>query len=103
MSISGIGSSSHPVAGAASAGGSKPSGAAGAKSPEEDFLDYARMSPAERMRAAMLQEMGLTEDDLAKMSADERAKVNDEIARRIREKALEANEKRPGMIVDVAA
>lgn len=103
MSISGIGSQSYPVAGAAPAGASKPSGAAGAKSPEEDFLEFARMSPAERMRASMLQEMGLTEDDLAKMSADERAKVNDEIARRIRDKALETSEKRTGMIVDVAA
>lgn len=104
MSISGIGSTLGPPSGPAPAGGSKPSsGVGGPKSPEEDFLEFARMSPAERMRAAILREMGITEEELAKMGPEERANVNEEIAKRLRDQALQARERQPGMIVDVSA
>jgi hypothetical protein len=103
MSISGIGSALGPPSSAAAAGGSKPSGVGGPKSPEEDFLEFARMSPAERMRAAILKEMGITEEDLAKMGPEERAEVSKEVAERIRDKALHSREKQSGMIVDVSA
>jgi hypothetical protein len=103
MPFRGIGSSSKPVGGAAPASGPKASGIGGPKSAEEELLDYARMSPAERMRSAILQEMGLTEEVLAKMGPEERAQANDEIAERIRDKAIEARERHTGMIVDVSA
>src|SRR5687767_5892784 len=42
------------------------------KSPEEEFLEYARQSPAERIRAAILEEMGISEDELEAMSGSAR-------------------------------
>jgi hypothetical protein len=36
----------------------------------QQFMDYAKMSPMERMRAQILKSMGLTEDDLKKMSPE---------------------------------
>src|ERR1700741_518048 len=50
---------------------------------EEQFLNYARMSPGERMRASILGSMGLTEDDLSAMSAADRQKVEDKIKQMI--------------------
>src|ERR1700744_3366277 len=37
----------------------------------QQFMDYAKMSPMERMRAQILKSMGLTEDDLKKMSPEQ--------------------------------
>ncbi|NMG36058.1 hypothetical protein GRF61_16545 [Azoarcus sp. TTM-91] len=53
-----------------------------------DFRDYMEKTPAERMRDAILRDMGLTEEDLAAMPAEERAAVEDEIAERIKDKLL---------------
>lgn len=61
---------------------------------EEKFLDYAQKSPAERMRDDILKSLGLTEDDLANMSPDERAAVEEKIKKLIEEKF------RQGMHVD---
>ncbi|GGE51936.1 hypothetical protein GCM10007276_31270 [Agaricicola taiwanensis] len=41
-------------------------------SAKEEFLDYARMTPAERMRDAILKELGLTEEDLEGMEPEAR-------------------------------
>src|SRR5882672_5474637 len=37
------------------------------KTAEQKFLEYAKMTPAERMHAAMLAQMGLTEDQFKAM------------------------------------
>ena len=34
----------------------------------QDFLDYAHMTPAQKMRASILKSMGMTEDDLKGMT-----------------------------------
>lgn len=46
----------------------------------QNFLKFARMTPAEKMRAKMLSQLGLTEDDLKAMSPKEREKVEKKIA-----------------------
>ena len=53
---------------------------------EEKFLDYAQKSPAERMRDDILKSLGLTEDDLAHMSPEARAAVEDKIKHIVEEK-----------------
>ena len=78
------------------------SGGLSADSVEEQFLKYARMSPAERMRASILGSMGLTEDDLSAMSAADRQKVEDKIKQMIEQKIKEA-QKEKGQLVDFAA
>jgi hypothetical protein len=67
------------------------------KTAEEQFLDYAQKSPAERMRDDILKSLGLTEDDLAKMSPEERAAVEEKIKKMIEEKF------RQGMHMDAGA
>ena len=71
------------------------------KSPEEEFLEYARQSPAERIRAAILEEMGISEDELEAMSPEARAAVEKAIADRIKDRLLAEDQPRPGSIVDV--
>jgi hypothetical protein len=100
MSISGIGG-----AGSASAyyptSGSTSDSSVKASSPEDEFLEYARMSPAERIRAAILQEMGLTEDEIENLEPAKRETLEKEIAKRLKDKLEEAAEKKTGMILDV--
>ena len=71
------------------------------KSPEEEFLAYARQSPAERIRAAILEEMGISEEELETMSPEARSAIEKAIAERIKDKLLASEEPRPGSIVDV--
>lgn len=53
----------------------------------DKFLEYMELSPEERMRQDILEQMELTEEDLAKMSPDERKAVEEEIAQRIKDKS----------------
>ena len=55
-----------------------------------ELAEYADKSVAERVRDAILKDMGLTEDDLKAMDPEKRAAIEDEIARRM--KALLAGE-----------
>ncbi|GGB45089.1 hypothetical protein GCM10011505_27960 [Tistrella bauzanensis] len=67
-----------PVTGAdASADEDGPSAA------ETAFLEFMAMTPAERYRAMFLGEEGLTEEELAAMSPEERAKIEARIQERI--------------------
>lgn len=56
------------------------------KTTAEEFLEFARMNPAERIRAAYLKEKGLTEEDLAAMPKEEREKIEEEIRELIEKK-----------------
>jgi hypothetical protein len=60
-------------------------GAPATASLEQQFLDYAKMSPIERMRANILKSMNLTESDVANMSPQEQQKVEDIIKEKIKE------------------
>ena len=52
------------------------------------------MSPAEKFRASYLAEKGLTEEDLAAMSPEDRMKIEEEIAAKIKEKITQSMEGR---------
>lgn len=61
----------------------------------KELDDYLNKSPAEHMRDAILAKMGLTEEKLNAMPPEERAAVEDEIARRITEWMLAKDEEVP--------
>jgi hypothetical protein len=43
-----------------------------AKTAKDEFLDYAKMTPPQKMRASMLAKLGVTEEQLKAMSPEER-------------------------------
>lgn len=69
------------------------SGTAKPVDPRDAFLDFARKSPAEQMRAMVLAEMGLSEDDLKNLSAEDRAALEAKIQIRIEAKVREEMQK----------
>jgi hypothetical protein len=111
MSIGAVGSYAG-MAGYASRGGTpsvtsgsvpSDSSAKSAGSAEQEFLDFAKMSPAEKIRYLYLQEHGLTEDDLEKMSPADRAKIEEKIRAEIKQAAERDTEKKTGVITDIRA
>lgn len=56
--------------------------------PQEFLEDYLRKSPEQRMRDAILREMGLTEEELAALPPGKRAEVEQEITEKIKERLL---------------
>jgi hypothetical protein len=101
MSISGIVGIGAAAAYQAVSGSTSASTSVSPSSPQEEFLEYARMTPAERIRAAILEEMGISEDEIENLEPARRDTIEKEIAKRIRDKLEEAAEKKTGMIVDV--
>jgi hypothetical protein len=71
-----------------------------AETAEQKFLDYAKMTPAERMHAQMLAELGLTEDQFKAMSPADQQKVEDKIRDMIKKQVDNSPDKRTGMITD---
>jgi hypothetical protein len=53
---------------------------------EKDFLNYARETPAQKMEDAILKEEGLTKADLQNMDPQKRAKVEQDIAEKVKER-----------------
>ena len=70
---------------------------------ETAFNDYAKMTPAQKMRAAILGSMGLDEAKLAAMDPKARQEIEDKIKAIIREKVEQDAEKKTGVLVDVKA
>jgi hypothetical protein len=72
---------------------------------EQAFNDYAKKTPAQKMRDAILGTMGLTEDQLKAMSPKEREAIEAKIKEIMKHKIEEAMEKKDktGAIVDVKA
>ena len=68
---------------------------------EEKFLDYARMSVAERMREQLLKSKGLSEDDLNSMDPEKRAALEKEISEELRDKILKQTGKETGGIANI--
>lgn len=56
----------------------------------QDFLDYMKKTPEERLRDKILKAMGLTEDDLASMTPDERLAIESKIRDIIKETIVKA-------------
>ena len=73
----------------------------GPKSAEEQFLEIAKKSPLERLRDKILEDMKMSEDDVAKMEPEARQAVEDEIKRRMME-ALQASAE-TGKVLDKTA
>jgi hypothetical protein len=68
----------------------------------QQFMDYAKESPMERMRDSILKSMGLTEDDLKKMSPEQQKAVEQKIEQMIKQQ-LQKNAGQTGQVVDVSA
>jgi hypothetical protein len=86
-----------------SASASKSSGlSAKPSSVVQQFLEYANMTPAERMQADMLSQLGLTEDQFKAMTPAEQQKVEDKIRQMIKQQAEQSNDKRTGLITDIS-
>ena len=64
-------------------GGEQPPGSNLGGGVVEEFLKWARMSPAEQVRAMYLEEQGMTEDTLKALPPEERQRIEFEIANRI--------------------
>ena len=62
-----------------------------APSATELFLEEARKDPIERMREQIMEELGLSEADLAAMSPEERRATEDKIREMIEEKFRQAS------------
>ena len=76
----------------------------GADDAVSDFLDYAKKTPAQRMRDAILKSMGLSEADLNAMSPEKRKAVEETIRQRIKDAAEQAAKKgKTGLVADVTA
>lgn len=56
---------------------------------EKQFQEYMDKTPAERIRDAILKELGITEEDLAAMPPEQREAMEQEIAQRIQDKAVQ--------------
>lgn len=56
-----------------------------ADTPEQKFLDYAKKSPAEKIRDALLASVGVTEDQLKAMSPDQRREIEQKIADKVKQ------------------
>jgi hypothetical protein len=71
-----------------------------AQTTEEKFLEYAKMTPAKRLHAQMLAELGLTEDQFKAMSPADQQKIEDKIRDMIKKQVDNSPDKRTGMITD---
>jgi hypothetical protein len=67
------------------------------------LLDYAKETPAQKMRDQILGTMGLTEEKLRGLPPKERAKIEAKIREIIKEKVEQSTEKKTGQIVDLKA
>jgi len=79
------------------------SAAAPAKTAKDEFLDYAKMTPAQKMRAAMLGKLNVTEEQLKAMSPEERKKIEDKIKDMIKQQVENDPKMKTGSILDVSA
>lgn len=76
------------------------------QSAEQKFLDYAKKSPAEKMRAALLASAGVTEEQLQSMSPDQRKAIEQKIADQVKQAAQKQAEKgqgATGFFTDISA
>jgi hypothetical protein len=67
------------------------------QSAEDKFMAYAKMSPADRMRASILSSMGITEDQLKNMSPEQQKAVEQKIEDLIKQAAQKQIEKNGGV------
>ena len=66
------------------------------------FMDRMKMTPAEQMRASILESMGIKEEDLKNMDPKKREAIENKIKEMIKTKVEQAEEKK-GVLVDIKA
>jgi hypothetical protein len=96
-----ITSAMFPQTGGSSASASA-SGTSQGNSVVQDFLDYAKMSPAERMRENILKSLGLTEQQFEKLSPAQQQAINQKI-QQIMLQQIQQNAGKTGQLVNVSA
>jgi TPP-dependent pyruvate/acetoin dehydrogenase alpha subunit len=74
-----------------------------AETAEQKFLEWAKMTPAERMHAQMLSQLGITEDQFKAMDPAAQQKIEEKIRDMIKKQAENGNDKRTGLITDKTA
>jgi len=73
------------------------------KSAEQKFLEWAKMTPAERMHAQMLSQLGISEDQFKAMDPAAQQKIEEKIRDMIKKQAENGTDKRTGLITDKSA
>ena len=90
-----------------STGGSAAGSATGASDPVKAFTAFMNETPAQRMQDSWLQEHGVTPDQFASMSADDKQKILDQMKRdmeeRMKEKASQDSTAPKGSLVNILA
>lgn len=66
------------------------------------FLEYQKMTPEEKMRDAILKKLDMTEEGLAALPPEERAKVEEEIKQLIKEE-IENRLAAKGTFINISA
>jgi hypothetical protein len=84
-----VNTGSSSAAATRSSGANKQVGKASIAEPsaEEKFLAFAKKTPAEKMRDALLSQLGLTEEKLQALPLEERQKVEKKITEMVKEAA----------------
>ncbi|MBI2256712.1 MAG: hypothetical protein HYU58_18970 [Proteobacteria bacterium] len=67
----------------------------------DEFLNFAQKTPAEQMRAMVLADMGLTEEQLAGLDAKARAEIEEKIRIQIEAKVRQEIEKNSGVKISL--
>ena len=78
-------------------------GANSANSAVQQFEQYAKMTPAQRLHAEMLAQLGMTEDKFKALPPAQQQKINDQIAQMIKKQMGDSNDTRTGLITDKTA
>jgi hypothetical protein len=69
----------------------------------QQFLQYAKMTPAQRMFAQMLNKLGITEDQFKAMSPADQQRVEQKIQQMIKQQVQDSSNKQTGVIADISA
>jgi hypothetical protein len=101
-SVSPSASPAPSVAPSKSSGAATSLAAKPAETAAQKFLDYANMTPAQRLQAEMLGQLGITEDQFKAMSPADQQKVTDKIRELIKQQAQDSGTQRSGLITDMS-
>ncbi|MYN07156.1 hypothetical protein [Pseudoduganella aquatica] len=77
-------------------------GAAAKTNPVAELEAYMKMTPAERMRDALLKKLGISEEDLAAMPPEQRKSFEEKIGQLVQEEMQKADHKK-GARIDTSA
>ena len=69
----------------------------------QQFLQFAKMTPAQRMFAQMLNKLGISQDQFNAMSPAEQQKVEQKIQQMIKQQVQDSGDKQTGVITDISA